>query len=118
MSFGTYLIQARELRGLALGDVAERTKIPASALEALESDAGSRLPERVYVLGYLRAYADAVGLDPDEVALRFEEAHPAASEVAAPPEVLTTRRPGVALAVILGVGAVILAVVAILLLRR
>ncbi len=118
MSFGTYLVQARELRGLERGEVAARTKIPESALEALESDAATRLPERVYVMGYLRAYADAVGLDPDEVLLRFEEAHPDEASPQAAPEVLTTRRPGTALAVILGIGAVILAVVLILLFRR
>lgn len=117
MSFGRYLVQARQLRGLGLEEVAERTKIPVSTLEALEDESGTRLPERVYVLGYLRAYADAVGLDADEVLLRFEEAHPEEKPDEAAPEVVTTTRPGLALAAIFGIGAVILAVVVALLFR-
>jgi cytoskeletal protein RodZ len=33
-----------------------------------------RMPPRAYAVGYLRAYAAAVGLDADDVVLRFEEA--------------------------------------------
>ena len=43
-------------------------------VEALESGEAARIPPRAYVVGYLRAYAAAVGLDADEVVLRFEEA--------------------------------------------
>jgi cytoskeletal protein RodZ len=32
------------------------------------------MPPRAYVVGYLRAYASAVGLDADDVVLRYEEA--------------------------------------------
>ena len=32
------------------------------------------MPPRAYVVGYLRSYAAAVGLDADEVVLRYEEA--------------------------------------------
>ena len=32
------------------------------------------MPPRAYAVGYLRAYSAAVGLDADEVVLRFEEA--------------------------------------------
>jgi len=78
--FGRYLALERELRGVSLSEVAERTKIPTSTLEAIEADAEARLPGRVYVLGYLGAYADAVGLDVDEVVLRYQEAHGAAGD--------------------------------------
>lgn len=73
MTIGRYLVQERELRGMSLGEVVAHTKIPRPTLEALEEDADDRLPERVYVVGYLRAYADALGLDPDDVVLRYEE---------------------------------------------
>jgi cytoskeleton protein RodZ len=73
-SFSTWLVRERELRGLSRGDVLRSTRLALAVVEALESGEPSRLPPRAYVLGYLRSYAAAVGLDPDEVVLRFEEA--------------------------------------------
>jgi cytoskeletal protein RodZ len=49
-------------------------------VETLESGDEARMPPRAYAVGWLRAYAAAVGLDADEVVLRFEEAQaPAAA---------------------------------------
>ena len=73
-SFSTWLVRERELRGLGRGEVLRATRLAPTVVEALEAGEPSRLPPRAYVLGYLRAYAAAVGLDPDEVVLRFEEA--------------------------------------------
>lgn len=72
-SFGRYLEQARELRGVSLEEVARVTKISPGTLRAIEADHFERVPGRVYMIGYLRAYAQAVGLDPDEVVLRYDE---------------------------------------------
>ncbi len=73
-AFGRWLARERELRGLARDEVGRATKLPPGVVEALESGADARMPPRAYALGWLRAYAGAVGLDPDEVVLRFEEA--------------------------------------------
>lgn len=73
-SFSTWLVRERELRGLSRGDVLRSTRLAPAVVEALESGDPSRLPPRAYVLGYLRSYAAAVGLDADDVVLRFEEA--------------------------------------------
>jgi cytoskeletal protein RodZ len=43
-------------------------------VEALEAGDPARLPPRAYVVGYLKSYAGAVGLDADDVVLRWEEA--------------------------------------------
>lgn len=72
-SFGRYLIRERELRGMTLQQVADTTRIGASNLKALEQDDQSRLPARVFVLGYIRAYAQAIGLDADQAVLRYDE---------------------------------------------
>ncbi|MGI5861761.1 MAG: helix-turn-helix domain-containing protein [Myxococcales bacterium] len=72
-SFGRYLARERELRGMSLEQIAEQTRIGTSNLRALEQDDVSRLPARVFVLGYIRAYAQAIGLNPDEAVLRYEE---------------------------------------------
>lgn len=72
-AFGRYLVQERELRGLSREDVARATRLTTSAIEAIESGDPSRT-HRAYVVVYLRGYAAAVGLDADDVVLRFEEA--------------------------------------------
>lgn len=73
-AFGKWLARERELRGLARDEVVRAMKLAPGVIEALESGEEARMPPRAYAVGYLRAYAGAVGLDPDEVVLRFEEA--------------------------------------------
>ena len=73
-AFGRWLARERELRGLPRDEVARATKLAPGVIEALESGEEGRMPPRAYVVGYLRAYAAAVGLDADEAVLRFEEA--------------------------------------------
>ena len=73
LDFGRYLQLQRELRGLSVDDVARQTKISPTLVSALESGQAERFPERVFVLNYVRSYAQAVGLQPDEVVSRFHE---------------------------------------------
>lgn len=73
-AFGRWLVRERELRGLSRDEVGRTTKLAPGVVEALESGEEERIPPRAYAAGYLRAYAAAVGLDADEVVLRFEEA--------------------------------------------
>jgi cytoskeletal protein RodZ len=40
---------------------------------ALESGQAERFPERIFVLNYIRSYAGAVGLSPDDAVNRFHE---------------------------------------------
>ncbi len=54
-------------------EVASATKIPATLISALEGGQVERLPGRVFVLNYIRAYAKVIGLAPDEAVLRYEE---------------------------------------------
>lgn len=70
-SIGTYLRRERELRGIALEEVADATRIPVRQLERLEEDRLAELPGEVFIKGYLRAYARSVGLKPDEVLARY-----------------------------------------------
>ncbi len=71
--FGRYLTQQRELRGVSRADVATATKIPVNLLAALETGEVERLPERIFVVNYIRAYAQVIGLESQEAVLRFEE---------------------------------------------
>lgn len=81
VNFGRYLTQQRELRGMSRAEVATATKIPANLLAALENGQVERLPERVFVLNYIRAYAQVIGLATEEAVLRFEEIEKSAREV-------------------------------------
>jgi cytoskeletal protein RodZ len=72
-AFGRWLLQERELRGLARAEVARLTRLGPGVIEALESGDPDRMPPKAYVFGYLRSYAGAVGLDADDVVLRWQE---------------------------------------------
>ena len=60
--FGSCLRKAREERALTIGDVSASTKVPRSAIEQLESGTLSGLPAHVFVRGFIRSYAKAVGI--------------------------------------------------------
>lgn len=89
--FGKYLQQQRALRGLSLDDVARETKISESLLRALEGGQVERLPGRIFVLNYVRAYAQVIGLNPEETVLRYEEIDKTAQSLP-PPAALERQR--------------------------
>src|SRR3954463_15377745 len=63
MRIGRTLTEARERAGLDLRAVEERTKIRVRYLRPLEGDRGDDLPSRAYGKGFLRTYAELLGLD-------------------------------------------------------
>ncbi len=69
---GEYLRQMRQNRGVSLEEVAEATKINLKYLRALEEGEYDILPPEVYVRGFLAAYADYLGIDPEELYARYE----------------------------------------------
>jgi cytoskeletal protein RodZ len=83
-SIGTWLRRERELRNIDLVEVADRTRIPMQQLERLEDDRFAELPGEVFVKGYLRAYARAVGISPEEVLGRFANSMRARDVMPAP----------------------------------
>jgi len=80
-SFGTRLRQRREEQSIALAKIAEKTKIKQSLLEALERDDISHWPTGIFRRAFIRAYAMAIGLDPDVVVREFYEVFPEPVEV-------------------------------------
>ena len=71
IEFGRYLRAQRELRGLTLDEVARQTKISPTLVTALEEGQSERFPERIFIINYVRSYATAVGLSPDDAVSRF-----------------------------------------------
>ena len=68
---GEFLRRERELRHISLDDVAERTKISRRYLEAIEEGRYDRLPGETFVRGFIRSYAQSVGLDPEDTLLIY-----------------------------------------------
>jgi len=69
--FGSTLRSARERKGISLRHIANSTKISMGALEALERNDFKRLPGGIFSRSFVRAYAQEVGLDPDETVAEF-----------------------------------------------
>ena len=65
---GAVLERARRERGLSLRDVEHATKIRTRYLDGLEREDFSVLPDAVYVQGFLKTYANFLGLDGEEMA--------------------------------------------------
>jgi curved DNA-binding protein CbpA len=75
---GPRLRRARLRRGLELDDVARVTKINPVYLAFLEEGRFGELPARVYVRGFVAAYASCIGLDPSRVAGSYMKGYEAA----------------------------------------
>ncbi len=74
-SFGEWLRRERERRGITLEEIAEATKIGKRYLEAFERERVDVIPRApIFARGFLRQYAEYVGLDPEEVLNRFDNA--------------------------------------------
>jgi len=69
---GMELRAARKAMGLSYNDVSETTRIQPQFLCAIENLSKSELPSIGYVLGYVRSYAKAVGLDGAEAVARYK----------------------------------------------
>jgi curved DNA-binding protein CbpA len=70
---GARLRRSRLRRGLSIEDVSRITKVKPGYLELLEEEGFAKLPARVYVRGFVVAYAACVGLDPRAVAASYLE---------------------------------------------
>jgi flagellar biosynthesis protein FlhG len=64
---GKALKQIREKMGVDLKTVSLETKINMKILEGIEEEALDKLPALVYLKGFLRGYAQSLGLDPQKV---------------------------------------------------
>jgi len=66
----------RERRQILLSSISANTKISAGLFEALERGDVSRWPSGIFRRSFIRAYAGAIGLDPDANAREFLERFP------------------------------------------
>ena len=94
---GEALKMQREALGYALPDLANSLRIRLNFLEAIEEGRWADLPGHAYSTGFLRSYAQTVGLDPAAVLLRFKHdiaGHQPEPELYFPEPVNESRVPG------------------------
>lgn len=70
---GAHLKAVREASGLSLEELSEKTHIKAVYLGAIEEMDVDALPSRPFAIGFVRGYAEAMGLDPKAIVARFKE---------------------------------------------
>ena len=70
---GEELREARNALGVSLEDAATQLRINKRYLQALEEGRVKDLPGAAYAVGFVRSYATALGLDPDEAVRRFRD---------------------------------------------
>lgn len=80
-TFGARMREQRERQQVTLSTIAEQTKIKVALLEALERDDVSHWPSGIFRRAFIRAYAHAIGLEPDSVLREFLELYPDQAEV-------------------------------------
>ncbi|NET32712.1 MAG: helix-turn-helix domain-containing protein [Cyanothece sp. SIO1E1] len=68
---GDYLSQVRQEQSLSLEQIANRTNIQRRLLRAIEAGNLTGLPEPIYVQGFIKRYAEALGLNGHELADKF-----------------------------------------------
>jgi cytoskeleton protein RodZ len=75
-TLGAGLRATREASGRSLAELSVVTRVHTRYLIALEEGDFSALPSRVFAIGYVRAYAEALGLDEQLAVERFKRESP------------------------------------------
>ena len=107
---GTVLRARREQLGWSLGEVSKRLRIRQEFLSALEEGKIDKLPGIVYASGFLRAYAELLNLNTDEILQRFKSEN---QQVDQKPDLLfpmPVAQRGISLGVIILISAIIIVI--------
>jgi cytoskeleton protein RodZ len=81
---GLFLKREREKKGLTLDHMAKVTRLRLYYLEALENEDWSRLPDQVFIKGFLKTYTRALGLNYEQVIKQFASSVPDHNSVPKP----------------------------------
>ncbi|MDX2096354.1 MAG: DUF4115 domain-containing protein [Leptolyngbyaceae cyanobacterium bins.59] len=68
---GQFLRETRESENVSLEQISIQTKIQQRLLRAIEQGRLEQLPEPVYIQGFIKLYAEALGMDGTQLALTF-----------------------------------------------
>lgn len=74
-TLGQQLKEAREAKGVSESDAGRATKILTKLIHAMENDDFSDMAAPMYAKGFIRLYADYLGLDPDPLVDEYMQRH-------------------------------------------
>ncbi|MDQ3281935.1 MAG: DUF4115 domain-containing protein [Acidobacteriota bacterium] len=86
-SFGEELRREREIRGISLKEISDATKVSKRHLEALERNDHHTLPAPVFTRGFVRSYANYLGLNAEEMVNRYNFAASNDDRIEKPPQI-------------------------------
>ena len=107
---GQALKAIREFRKLSLEAVADTTRVRRAYLQAIEAMQLEKLPSRPFTIGYIRAYAEALGVDAEAAVERFKAEEPVLDEPLRAPVGVNNEKDPRLMAIVL-VGVVIIAAI-------
>jgi len=104
-SVGQFLRRQRQEKRLSVEEISRATRVPTTSVERIEADRFDELPGEVFVRGFLKSYARAVGAAPDDVLAQYTSSRRVAwvtpLPIASPTKPARGRRFGVAIAFVL-----------------
>lgn len=101
-SYGELLRETREAQGLDVSTVARETTIDSSLIKGMEEEDSSVFPAESYLTGFLRNYAEYLGISSEEILQLYHNKKLQESPV--PTELLAKKKhPGVVAAVIVSI---------------
>jgi hypothetical protein len=103
---GPLFREARAKTGKTIDDAVKETKIAKKYLLAIENENFDVFPGETYLLGFIRNYSQFVGLDPDEMILKYRDYK--IQEQPAPIEQLTAKPRNIKRNILLGIIFVII----------
>src|SRR5689334_25421550 len=71
-NFGATFKKARESKGISVDRIAAETRISSRFLLAIENEEFNLLPGGIFNRGFVRTYAEKVGLDADQAVADYE----------------------------------------------
>ncbi len=115
LTVGQFLRQEREKRNISLEAISKSTRITLKNLESLEKDDFQAFSAPIFLKSFLRAYAQAIGLDPHQVIAMYEEKTEVPEESLPSKKDIAAGKPGNALKYIVPIIIIIIAVIIIIL---
>ena len=109
---GAALRAAHQSLGLTLAEISETTRVRERHLAAIEGGLTDQLPSRPFSIGYVRAFANALGADADATAARYRAEFPSPDDELHTPVGVRHNRTGGGRSRLM-IGLVVVAVVAV-----
>lgn len=79
-NLGLYLKNLREEKKIPVAQIAQALKTKPETIQALEANDFQKIPAPTYVKGYLRSYANYLGINSDDILVEYNRQYPTGSK--------------------------------------